>query len=123
MRQAVETALDEIGRRYKVRFMVGRITFQRDGSAASAKLEMVSTEGSSVAATTDSRLLPFVTEWEKKHKRLGLGHYKIGNRFNAMGTEFEIVGLKPRTSRNNLVARNTETNVLHRLDVRFLTAI
>lgn len=98
MRPQIEAALKELSDEFGITIKVGNGSFA--DQTASFKLEMSINGEDGEAVPTEAR------DFTAYASRLGMKPEWLGQKINHHGTEYTIVGLKPKATKNNVVVES-----------------
>lgn len=116
LREAIEENLDEWAREVGLKITTGTISYEPDGSGAKVQVKVE-------APNADGVMVPqyekdFIKYWRMLSWE-GVEEKHLHSTFENRGTTYEIVGLRPKASKNSLVIKRVSDGKTFHASPRF----
>ena len=111
-REDAAKVLAELGARHGITVSLGNASFERDGGAATFKLELA-------APTADGEMLDRpARDFKKYASQFGLDPEDLGREFTLRGTKYRVAGFKIANRRYPVIAERVRDGAGYKMDIR-----
>lgn len=110
VRNAINSALAELGKKMGIAFSIGQITFTPGDFRTKLTAVAAGAKGGGTLQLEDKIAMDF----KKKAFLVELKAQDLGREFVLRGTTYAIAGLKPQARKTPIIGRNVKTGKLYR---------